>query len=58
MSSKKPKDTTKYKTVAIAVGAAARILVREGFTQDQAAELMRCAWVVVQHKSNTRRSKC
>lgn len=39
-----------YKLVAIAIGAAARILVRFGYTQDQAAELMRQAWATVQGK--------
>lgn len=37
-----------YKLVAIAIGAAARILVRFGFSRDQAAELMKNAWEVVQ----------
>lgn len=34
--------------VAIAFGGAARIAVRYGLTADQAAELMRSAWSIVQ----------
>jgi hypothetical protein len=37
-----------FNLVAIALGAAAVILVRFGFTQEQSAELMRNAWKVVQ----------
>lgn len=37
-----------YRLVAIAVGAAARILVKLGYTAEQSAELMKDAWYIVQ----------
>jgi hypothetical protein len=37
-----------YRLVALAIGVAARILVKYGYTQGQSAELMRRAWRIVQ----------
>jgi len=42
----KPEEP-RYHLVAIAVGAAARILRQQGYSQKQAAELMRRAWRIV-----------
>lgn len=42
------KEEPRMGLVAIAVGTAARILVKFGFTQEQSAELMRAAWKIVQ----------
>ena len=43
-----PEETVREGLIAIAVGTAARILVRYGFSADQSAVLIRKAWEIVQ----------
>lgn len=43
-----PEEDVRFSLIAIAVGTAARILVRYGFNADESAALVREAWEIVQ----------